>query len=136
MPGKKLAAQPLSFKVVFEPDGDGWHVAIPSVKGCHTSGQSLGQARRNIREALACCADVFDDPDQVAASAVFDERLRLPAPLRAAVNRYQQAQASVARAKKSSAESARELAEQLSLRDAGELLGLSQEGVRKLLKTG
>jgi hypothetical protein len=67
---------------------------------------------------------------------VFEEELRLPPAVKAAVSRYQKAQASVARAKEDSAASARELAQSLSLRDAGELLGLSQEGVRKLLKAG
>jgi predicted RNase H-like HicB family nuclease len=139
MSRKKLAAKPLSFGVVFEPDEGGWHVSIPSVKGCHAWGQSLGQARRNIREALACAVDVFGSEaqaDEAAAGAVFEEELRLPPAVKAAVSRYQKAQASVARAKEDSAASARELAQSLSLRDAGELLGLSQEGVRKLLKAG
>jgi predicted RNase H-like HicB family nuclease len=140
MPGKKLAAQPLTFKVVFEPDADGWHVVIPTVPGCHTWGQSLGQARRNIREALATCADQFDDPDQVAASAVFEERLKLPAEVKAAMRGYQrarlQATREAERLRQSSANAARALTEKFSLRDAGELLGMSQEGVRKILKTG
>lgn len=139
MSRKKLAPKPLTFEVVFERDEDGWHVTIPSVKGCHTWGQSLSQARRNIREALACCVDVFGSPeqaDEAAASAVLEERLKLPAPLKAAVGRYEKEQASLASAKRNSAAIARELAASLSLRDAGELLGLSQEGVRKLLKVG
>lgn len=137
MPRQKLATKPVKFRVVFEPDGGGWHVTIPSVKGCHTWGQSLGQARRNIREALACCVDVFGteaEADAVAASAVFEEDVKLSAPARAAVQRYKRAQATAGRARVDSAESAKELAKELSLRDAGELLGMSPEGVRKMMK--
>jgi predicted RNase H-like HicB family nuclease len=137
MPRQKLATQPVTFKVVFEPDGGGWHVTIPSVKGCHSWGQSLGQARRNIREALACCVDVFgtaEQADAAAASAVFAEDVKLPPTARAAVQRHKRAQLTAARARKDSTESAKALAKELSLRDAGELLGMSPEGVRKLMK--
>lgn len=132
----------VTFKVVFEPesDGGGWNVSIPSVQGCHTYGRSLSEARDHLREALACCADKFDDPDAVARAAVFEEEIRLPAAVRAAVRRFQKARekakAEAAKVRSASSDAARTITETLSLRDAGELLGLSQEAVRKVLKTG
>jgi len=140
MPRKNLAAHPVTLKVTFEPDGGGWHVAIPSVPGCHTWGQSLGQARRNIREALAACSDVFADPAAVAATVKFEERMKLPAEVQAALRGQRRVRAKATREAErlrlASAQTARVLTEKFSLRDAGELLGLSQEGVRNLLKAG
>lgn len=41
------------YKVVFERDESGaWIARIPAVRGCHTYGRTLGEARRRIREAL------------------------------------------------------------------------------------
>lgn len=131
-----------TFKVIYEPEPDGsaWNVSIPSVAGCFTYGRSLAEARRNIREALACCSDVFPDPDEAARAAVFEEDVRLPAPLRAALKRYEKArkkaEAEAANLKAAQNDVARTLSKSLSLRDAGELIGLSHQGVRNILKAG
>lgn len=128
---------PHSFKVVFkpEPDGSAWNASIPSVRGCHSHGRSLAEARRNIREALAVSLD-DEARDAIAAAALFEEDVRLPAPLRQAVQRFERTRAEATKLKADQASAARVLAERFSLRDAGELLGISQEGVRQLLKTG
>lgn len=141
MPRTKLAR---TFKVVYEFDldekqGPGWLVSIPSVGSCHTDGRSLAEARRNIREALAVCLD-DDDRDAIAEAAVFEEDIRLPRGMQAAVQRFQRArektEAALTKARASEAEAARRVTAELSLRDAGELLGMSPEGVRKVLKAG
>jgi predicted RNase H-like HicB family nuclease len=134
------------FRVIFrlERQNDGssaWIVEIPSVRGCHSYGRSLAEARRNIREALSLFEeDVGGKADAVARAAVFDEEIRMPARTRAAVQRLRKAREKsvevAARARKAEAAAARALTAELSLRDAGELLGLSQEGVRKILKAG
>lgn len=134
MPRQKLAPQPLTFKVVFERDGDGWHVRIPSVQGCHTWGRSIQEARRNLREALACCVDVFGSDvaaDRAAEEAVLDEHY--PAAVAEELLRYARAQAKAKEAKEAALVSARALTERVSLRDTGALLGMSAEGVRKLV---
>lgn len=38
--------------LVFEPDGDGWHVCAPALKGVHTYGDAREEARRNAVEAV------------------------------------------------------------------------------------
>lgn len=137
MARERLPAKPLTLEIVLEPEDGGWHVSIPAVEGCHSWGPNLGQARRKIREALACCPGLFGSSanmDEAAEAAVFEEELKLPPALKRALNQCQRAQASLIRARRDSAESARELVENLGLRDTGELLGLSQEGVRALLK--
>lgn len=133
-----------TFKVVYEFDldekqGPGWLVSIPSVKSCHTDGRSLAEARRNIREALAVCLD-DDDRDAIAEAAAFEEDIRLPRGTTAALRRWRTARAKteevLAKARAAEAAAARDVAASLSLRDAGELLGMSAEGVRKVLKAG
>lgn len=140
MPRKKVVDSSMTFAAVFEPDEGGWHVYLPRVQGCRTWGRSLAEARKNIREALACCSDLFADPAAVARTATFEENIRWPKTIQAAARRVERARArrEALAAKTRAEESAgvREITELLSLRDAGELLGLSQEGVRKLLKVG
>ena len=132
-----------TFKVVYEPEPDGsaWNVSIPSVAGCHTYGRSLAEARRNIREALSLFEEDFDGKaDEVAAVAVFEEDIRLAPEVRAAVKRFEKTRAKeeelLTKLRDLSAELARTISGKLSLRDTGELLGLSPEGVRKVMKRG
>jgi len=136
MSRKKLADSSLTFVAVFERDEDGWHVFLPGVQGCRTWGRSLSEARSNIREALACCLDLFDDPVAVAKAAVLVEKVRWPKAARAEFRRIQRERAKIAAAERAIGEAVSKITGEFSLRDAGELLGFSHEGVRKLLKTG
>jgi predicted RNase H-like HicB family nuclease len=131
-----------TYKVIFDyevdPDpakGSAWIVSIPEVQSCHTYGRSLAEARRNIREALAVCLD-DEAREAIAEAAIFDETIRMPRSLREAVQRASKARQQAAKQRAAEVAAARAVTETLSLRDAGELLGLSAEGVRKLLKTG
>jgi hypothetical protein len=69
---------------------------------------------------------------------VFEEHIRLPPAVRGTVARWRKAREKtaevIAKAHASEAAAARELAAAVSLRDAGELLGMSAEGVRKALE--
>ena len=133
----KVAAR-MTFKVVYEPDESGWHARIPSVRGCLTWGRSLSEARRHIREALSTCEDVFDDADRVAREAEFVDDVRLPPRARQKLKAYVQAREHLRSQQRRVREAARGAAKALtggarvSLRDAGELLGLSRERVRRL----
>ncbi len=135
MPRKKLVAK---LTAVFEHEDKWWCVSIPEVSGCQSAGRSLGEARRNIREALATCVDVFgDEADAVAKSAVILEEIRLPARakrvLAKARKEREAAAAQASRAQTATVSAARELGDEgLSLRDVGELLGLSHERVKQL----
>lgn len=118
-------------KVVFEPDGGAWHVYVPAVPGCRSHGRSLSEARRNIREALA----LFD-----REGAELIEDVHLPKSASKALVRARKTHEALVTLQKAAQDSARASARQLlgaglSLRDAGELMGLSHEHVKQLAKS-
>lgn len=41
-----------TFTVVVEPDGDVFHAFVPSLRGCHTFGETVNEAMDHIREAI------------------------------------------------------------------------------------
>ena len=123
-----------SYKAVFELDESGaWIVRIPAVRGCHTYGRSLDQARRRIREALSLWVDDAED-------VVIEEQLRLPASARLALQRAKRARERAererSRAQEETERTARALLDELGIgmRDAGELLGLSHQRVQQLVR--
>ena len=47
-----------SYRVAYERDESGWWVAtVRGVRGCHTQGRTVDEARRRIREALELFVD-------------------------------------------------------------------------------
>lgn len=116
----------------FERDDDGWWVAsVPSIQGCHTQGRSIRQARERLREALSLFVDDVDSVELV-------EDLRLPALAKRALARHtaarRKAELELQKAQDSTAEAVKTLTEDLNLsvRDAGELLGLSHQRIQQL----
>ena len=53
----------VKLKVVIEPDReDGGYVAsCPALPGCHSQGETVAEARRNIRDAIRLCLDVLNE---------------------------------------------------------------------------
>jgi predicted RNase H-like HicB family nuclease len=129
------------FEVVLEPDeSGGWHAYIPKVRGCRTWGRSLGAARRYIREALATCVDVLgDDAERIARAAVLAETVKLRGEAKKALDEYLKTRRRASElsdiAQRLASDAAEKLTRQghLSLRDAGDLLGLSHERVNQVM---
>ena len=124
----------MRYHVVFERDENGaWIVCVPSAPGCHTYGRTIDQARRRIREALGLWVDD-------AEKAEFVEDIRLPVRAEDALRRSNRARADAERRRElahaATTQTAKVLVEdlQLSLRDAGELLGLSCQRVLQLVR--
>jgi predicted RNase H-like HicB family nuclease len=128
-----------SYTVVYERDEDGWWVAsMPALPGCHTQGRTIAQARRRIREAMAA---LLDDARAAKQAKLVDD-VRLPAPVRKALAEVhaerRRAEAEAARAQSTTAAVVRLLTKKLgfSMRDAGELLGISFQRVHQLVHDG
>jgi predicted RNase H-like HicB family nuclease len=52
----------MHLKAVFEPsDEGGYTVYVPSLPGCISEGDTLDEARQNIREAIALYLEPSDD---------------------------------------------------------------------------
>ena len=125
-----------TYKVTYERDEGGWWIArLHGVPGVHSNGRTIGEARRRVREALSLAVG-----DRAAERARLEDDVRLPADLRKglaqAVAARTLAEESASRAVDSTARAARLLRDRLglSVRDVGELLGLSHQRIQQLCR--
>ncbi len=124
-----------SYTVRYERDETGWWVAqVKEAPAAITQGRTIAEARRRIREALALALD----DDAAAKRAKLIDDVRLPADARRALEEARAARARLAteskKAQKSTAKAVRTLLESmhLSVRDAGDLIGISPQRVHQL----
>lgn len=43
-----------TYRTIIEPDQDGFHGYVPTLKGVHTFGKTIEEARKNLAEAIKC----------------------------------------------------------------------------------
>lgn len=123
----------MTYRVTYERDETGrWVAAVPAVKGCHTQGRTVEEARRRIREALALFVDD-------AAGATLKDAVKLPSAARRAIERYRRTKKLAATQEAHAAVAARQVVKllqsgplKMSARDAAELLDLSHQRVHQL----
>lgn len=123
------------FTVVYRRDETGWWVAqVREAPAAITQGRTLAEARRRIREALALAVD----SDAVARRASLIDDVRLPRTVRRALRAVSVSRTRLERERdRLSQANDAALSEligrlKLSLRDAGELLGLSHQRIQQL----
>jgi len=125
-------AEVKTYVVVYERDESGhWTATVPSVKGCHSYGRSINEARVRVREALGLFV-------QGAKRAQLVDDVRLPAAARSLLTKLRatraRAERQQAQAMRATRDVARRLSEVgLSVRDTGELVGVSHQRVQQLL---
>ncbi|MBT9544857.1 MAG: type II toxin-antitoxin system HicB family antitoxin [Candidatus Sericytochromatia bacterium] len=118
----------------YKPDNKGWwFTSVKELKGCHTQGKTLEQARSRIEEALAL---FLEDLSQVE---LIDEVV-LPKHERELVSSYLSIQTELEKKRQELQVLSRQAAHSLnqglkiSLRDTGQLMHLSHQRVNQLLK--
>jgi predicted RNase H-like HicB family nuclease len=122
-----------TYRVAYERDESGWWVAsVRGVRGCHTQGRTVDEARRRIVEAL----ELF--VDNARKAALVDE-VRLPAGAARAVRAYATLRKKAEQEDRRAALAARRAVRvlrsgrlKMSARDAARLLGLSHQRVHQL----
>jgi predicted RNase H-like HicB family nuclease len=123
-----------TYHVAYERDESGWWVAsVREVRGCHTQGRTVDEARRRIRKAM----DLFVDN---ARSAKLIDDVKLPVTAAKAIRAYttlrKRADLEDRRASLAARRAVRLLRGgklKMSARDAARLLGVSHQRVHQLV---
>ena len=122
-----------SYRVTYERDELGWWVAtVRGVRGCHTQGRTVDEARRRIREAL----ELFVDN---ARTVPIVDDVKLPSAATRAIQAYARLRKKADDEDRRAARAARRAVRvlrtgklKMSARDAARLLGLSHQRVHQL----
>ncbi len=124
-----------SYTVRYERDEAGWWVAqVKEAPAAITQGRTIAEARRRIREALGLALD----DDAAARRVELKDEVKLPADAQRALRQARAARARLAaeskKAQNTTAKAVRTLLKgmHLSVRDAGELIGISPQRVHQL----
>lgn len=125
-----------TYRVAYERDASGWWVAsVRGVRGCHTQGRTVDEARRRIVEAM----ELFVDD---AHTATIVDDVKLPTGAAQAVRVYTTLRKKAEQDDRRAAKAARRAVRMLrggrlkmSARDAARLLGLSHQRVHQLTQT-
>lgn len=125
------------YHVAYERDESGWWVAsVREVRGCHTQGRTVDEARRRIREAM----ELFVD-DAQSAKVVDD--VKLPATAAKAIRVYATLRKRADQEDRRAAIAARRAVRllqggklKMSARDAARVLGISHQRVHQLAHEG
>jgi predicted RNase H-like HicB family nuclease len=128
-----MADQMKSYVVRYERDATGWWVAsISSVKGCHTQGRSIQQARKRIREALGLFISNASDVELIDDIHLPVHALKL---VKQTIENRRAADIASSNLMKAQIKAAEMLTRTLgvSVRDAGEILGISYQRVAQIL---
>ena len=120
------------YHVAYERDASGWWVAsVREVRGCHTQGRTVDEARRRIREAL----ELFVDQ---ARTATLVDHVKLPATAANAIRAYVSLRKRADHEDRRAARAARKAVQllrggrlKMSARDAARLLGVSHQRVHQ-----
>lgn len=126
-----------TYHVAYERDESGWWVAsVRELRGCHTQGRTVDEARRRIVEAMG----LFIDNSR--SMKIVDE-VKLPTSAAKAIRMYATLRKKADQEDRRAAIAARRAVRllrggrlRMSARDAARLLGLSHQRVHQLAQNG
>jgi predicted RNase H-like HicB family nuclease len=126
-----------TYHVAYERDESGWWVAsVRELRGCHTQGRTVEEARRRIREAMGLFVD------NARAAKIVDD-VKLPAGAKKAISAYAKLRKKADDEDRRAAVAARRAVRvlrggrlKMSARDAAEFLGLSHQRIHQLANEG
>ena len=121
----------MSYSVTYERGEDGyWTASVKEVAGCHTQGRSLEQAQSRIREALSL---FVEDAESAELVSFYKLPKDVGSALRRAVSIRRKAEALESAAAKQLTEVVAQLrANNVSVRDASAMLGLSHQRIQQI----
>lgn len=127
-------------RYTYDPQDKAWLVELPAMKGAHTFGRTLRQARARAREVYAMMR--LDLPEaeafRLARSVEWAEEFRGPKPALDAIREALTARALVVEAQQVAEDRTRKAvvaaSQVFSLRDAADLFGMSHQRVQQLAK--
>jgi len=117
----------------FERDGGGWWIATVAGLAAQTQGRTLEQATERLKEAVAALLDIETDAVVFETTSVVLPRL-VDNALKRALEATMALRKQENEAEKATTLAAMKLTEEgLSLRDAGQLLGLSRQRIHQIV---
>ena len=122
-----------TYHVAYERDESGWWVAsVRELRGCHTQGRTVDEARRRIREAMGLFV-------ANARTVKIVDDIKLPAGAKKAISAYAKLRKKADDEDRRAAAAARRAVRvlrggrlRMSARDAAEFLGLSHQRIHQL----
>lgn len=115
--------------------GNWWALDVDGLRGAHTQVRRIDQADEMAREAIAGVLEVAPDSFEILLAP------EMPATVRAIVDEATTARSQAAQAQDAAAQLTRDaarrlVAEGLTVRDAGSLLGVSHQRIAQLVRQG
>jgi predicted RNase H-like HicB family nuclease len=110
-----------------------WAIAVPEVPGALSQARRLGDVERMVRDVVALALEVAPDSFDVRLEVALPERSQCALERAAELRRG--AQVAVAGASRATVEAARLMVAEdgLTMREAGQLLGLSHQRIAQLV---
>jgi predicted RNase H-like HicB family nuclease len=119
-----------TYRVIVTREDGNWLADVPELQGAHTFARSLPSLDKAVREVIVLAADL---PDEAMPDLSLDYEYRTGDPrIDQDATKVRHLRAELAELESLTAESIRALTPELSVRDAGVLLGVSPQRVSQV----
>lgn len=121
------------YRVTARRSGDWWALEVPDLPGVHSQTKRLDRAAGEAREAISLMLDVEADDIEVEVETQLPPEVR--EVLKAVARAHKAAEAAAVQEREAMVRAASVLTQDLSQRDAGEVMGVSFQRISQLLKS-